>query len=504
MKLALPPPRRPVRAASLVSSVQVVRTSIRGFIRWFLLLLALFTPTLVAAEESASLPASIQQAANTAGLLADDFGVFVQDPATGRVALASGADRALNPASTMKLLTTYAGLELIGPAFTWKTQAWADGTLQGEALIGNLVLKGSGDPKLTLENLWLLLRGLRNRGLKDIRGDLVLDRRAFEQQDADPARFDGDATRAYNVLPDALLVNFKALRVQLIPDLDKRTVKLLVEPPLRGVEVENRITVTNGTCGDWRTLVGSQLQDDGTTARVSFRGNFSLSCGERTFYLSALRALPYTGALFRHLWEELGGTLTGSVRDGTAGPRARLLFTWESPQLAEVVRDINKFSNNVMARQLFLTIGAETLGTPATLEKSSLAIREWLARKGLVFPELVLENGSGLSRVERISARHLGELLTSAYNSPVMPELIASLPLVAVDGTMRKRLKEAGLAGQAHMKSGSLDGVKSVAGYVLDAKGRRMVVVCIGNHSRASASVEVLQDAVLQWVYQRP
>jgi len=472
-------------------------------VRSFLIVLTMLNPAFVAGHETVPLPAPIQQAANAAGLPPEAFGVFVQDPATQSVVLAFGADRGLNPASTMKLLTTYAALELLGPAFTWKTQAWADGTLQGDVLIGNLVLKGSGDPKLTLENFWLLLRSLRNHGLKDIRGDLILDRSGFEQQDVDPARFDGDPTRAYNVLPDALLVNFKSVRLELLPDPAARSVKVLVDPPLWNVKLENRISVTSGPCGDWRALVGKQLQDNGETAQVSFRGTFSVNCGERSFYLSALRHSPYTGAVFRHLWEELGGTLSGTVRDGAAGPKARMVLSWESPPLAEVVRDINKFSNNVMARQLFLTIGAESISVPATTEKSSLAIREWLGRKGFAFPELVLENGSGLSRMERISARHLGELLTAAYASPVMPELMASLPLVAVDGTMRKRLKEEGLAGQAHIKSGSLEGVKGVAGYVLDAKGRRMVVVCIVNHARANASAEILQDAVLQWVYRR-
>ncbi|MET0919529.1 MAG: D-alanyl-D-alanine carboxypeptidase/D-alanyl-D-alanine-endopeptidase [Burkholderiales bacterium] len=490
--------RRKTTAALMTLTVMIP-------IRTACVLLALLTPTFGAtAQEIAPPPESIPQAATAAGLPADAVGLFVQDPATGRVVLAEGADRAMNPASTMKLLTTYAGLEILGPAFTWKTEVWADGVLHGNVLTGNLVLKGSGDPKLTIENFWLLLRELRSRGLKEIRGDLVLDRRTFAHQETDPARFDGDPTRAYNVGPDALLVNFKALRILLLPDPDTHTVKLLVDPPLRNVQVENRITVTTGHCGDWRTLVGPQLQDDGRTARVSFRGTFAVSCGVRSFYLSALRHSPYTGTLFLHLWEELGGTISGTVRDGTTGPTARLLHTWESPPLAEVVRDINKFSNNVMAQQLFLTIGVEASGPPATYEKSSLAIREWLGRKGLAFPELVLENGSGLSRLERISARHLGELLTSAYRSPVMPELMASLPLVAVDGTMRKRLKEAGVAGQAHIKTGSLDGVKSIAGYVLDAKGRRVVTVCIINHPRANASAEVLQDAVLQWVYRRP
>lgn len=469
-------------------------------LRTLVLLSSLLLPMCVSAQDAFP----VAEAARAAGLPADAVGIFVQDPASGRVVFAAGAERALNPASTMKLLTTYASLEMLGPAFTWKTEAWADGALRGNALAGNLVLQGNGDPKLTLENLWLLLRGVRNRGLRHVRGDLVLDRRAFQDVEVDPGRFDGDPTRAYNVGPDALLLNYKALRIQFLPEPGARSVKVLVDPPLANVQVENRITVTDGPCGDWRARVAPQLADDGKTARVSFRGTFALSCGERSYYLSVLRHAPYAGALFRHLWEELGGTLGGTVRDGSAGPDARLVFTWESPPLADLVRDINKYSNNVMARQLYLTLGAETFGPPGTVEKSSRAVREWLDRKGLVFPELVLENGSGLSRSERISARHLGELLTAAYRSPVMPELMASLPLTAVDGTMRKRLREAAIAGQAHIKTGSLDAVKSIAGYVLDAQGRRMVVVCIVNYPGANAAAGGLQDALLRWVYQRP
>ena len=156
-----------------------------------------------------------------------------------------------------------------------------------------------------------------------------------------------------------------------------------------------------------------------------------------------------------------------------------------------------------MARQLFLTIGAEQSGRPGSRDNAAEAVRAWLRARGLNFPELVLENGSGLSRIARISPQHLGALLISAHGSPVFAELESSLPIVAVDGTMRKRLKDNGVAGHAHIKSGSLSGVKTIAGYVFDRKGRRMVVVCMINHPRASAGRDV-QDALLEWVYSRP
>jgi D-alanyl-D-alanine carboxypeptidase/D-alanyl-D-alanine-endopeptidase (penicillin-binding protein 4) len=168
--------------------------------------------------------------------------------------------------------------------------------------------------------------------------------------------------------------------------------------------------------------------------------------------------------------------------------------------LAEVVRDINKFSNNVMARQLFLTLGMAAGKRPARLEDGDRALREWLALRGLDFPELVLENGSGLGRQTRISPANMARLLQTGWRSAVMPELIASLPVSAVDGTMRKRLKENGVAGQAHIKTGSLEGVKTIAGYLLDRSGRRWVIVFFVNHAKAVAAGPA-QDALLEWAH---
>jgi D-alanyl-D-alanine carboxypeptidase/D-alanyl-D-alanine-endopeptidase (penicillin-binding protein 4) len=416
--------------------------------------------------------------------------------------LAAGAGHPMNPASSIKLVTTYAALELLGPAFRWVTEAYAAGTLGNGVLEGDLVLKGRGDPKLTLENFWLLLRSLRSRGLREIRGDLVLDRTYFAATDHDPARFDEQPTRPYNTGPDALLVNFKAVRLLFVPDSEARVVRILAEPALPQVQIFNRLTLVNGPCGDWVNRLKVDAQGGSAATRLAFSGRYAASCGEQARSYSVLPHAHYVLSLFRELWRELGGTFTGTVRDGTVGADARLIASVESPALAQVVRDMNKFSNNVMARQLYLTLGAAGAGEPATPEKADRVIREWLAGKGLSFPELVLENGSGLSRVERISARHLGQLLLSSFRSPVMPELVASLPLAAMDGTMKKRLSDADVAGQAHIKTGSLTGVRSIAGYVLDAQGRRLVVVSFVNHPNA-ANAQAAQDALLAWIYHR-
>ena len=457
----------------------------------------------VEAAGADALPAPVAAALRAAAVPLADTAVVVHEVGAARPLLAHNAGKPMNPASTMKLVTTLAALELLGPTFAWKTEAWAAGIQQGDVLEGDLVLRGTGDPKLTVESFWLMLRALRARGLREIRGDLVLDRSYFEAVSQDAARFDNEPLRPYNVAPDALLLNFKAYRFTFVPDPERGMAQVTVEPRSALLELKGAVRLADGPCNDWRAKLKADFNGNGGmdgTTRAGFAGLFPASCGEKTWNV-ALQSHPnYVLGVFRQLWEELGGTLRGSVRDGAAPAGARLVYSNESPALAEVVRDMNKFSNNVIARQLFLTLSAEVMKQPARADRSAQVVQGWLARKRLDFPELVMENGSGLSRAERISAANMGRLLLAAHASPVMPEFIASLPLVAYDGTMKRRLKYDSVAGQAHIKTGSLSDVRSLAGYVLDSRGRRFAVVFFVNHPNASAT-QPAQDALLTWVY---
>jgi serine-type D-Ala-D-Ala carboxypeptidase/endopeptidase (penicillin-binding protein 4) len=467
----------------------------------FLLAAALGATTHVSAQ-GAALPAPVAAALAQAGVPESAIGAYAHEVGATEPFLAVGAERSLNPASVMKLVTTYAALELLGPAYVWPTEVYVNGALHQEVLAGDLILKGYGDPKMTIENFWLLLKNVRSRGVREIRGDLVVDRRYFGGGEAfDPARFDEQPTRPYNTGPDALLVNYKAIRLQFIPEAETRSVRITVEPALPQIAIVNNLKLDQGACGDWVTRLKLDAQGGSQQARLAFNGSYAASCGERARYFSVLGHQQYVHSLFQELWREMGGTFAGGVRDGTAAG-ARLFAAVPSQTLSEIVRDVNKFSNNVMARHVFLTLGAVGGGAPATADKASHTIRQWLAQKGVPAPELVLENGSGLSRIERVSAATMGQLLVTAFRSPVMPELIASMPVVAVDGTMRKRLSGAEVAGQAHIKTGGLSGVRSIAGYVLDAHGRRVAVVLIVNHANAGAA-QAAQDALLKWVYDR-
>jgi D-alanyl-D-alanine carboxypeptidase/D-alanyl-D-alanine-endopeptidase (penicillin-binding protein 4) len=366
-----------------------------------------------------------------------------------------------------------------------------------------LILKGSGDPKLTLEQFWLLLRNVRERGIRHLDGDLVLDRSYFTHKAYDPGEFDAEPLRAYNVGPDALLVNFKAVRFHFVPQPGSDAVQVIAEPRPDPLEVVNRVRPTNGRCGDWKARINTEFAR--TTAprgalRAIFSGNYPVRCGERTWNIALFSHTDYVGGLFRQLWEELGGSWKGAAHDGQVPRGATLVYTHVSPPLADVVRDINKYSNNVMARQLFLTLGANGSGPPARVDAAGAAVQAALAVRGIETAGIVIENGSGLSRHARVSAKSLAQLLRAAYRSATMPEFMASLPVVAVDGTMRKRLKNDAVAGQAHIKTGSLSGVRGIAGYVLDHAGERQVVVMIVNDANAGRIRPAL-EALLRWAY---
>ena len=466
------------------------------------LLPALFCLCVLSARAS-DFPAPVAQALKNAGIPQAATAVWVAEVEAGKPRLAVNVRAALNPASTMKLVTTYAALALLGPAYVWKTEAFASGTLNDGVLTGDLHLKGGGDPKLTYDQFERLLRQIRARGIREVRGDLVLDRGAFAVPAADPGRFDAQPMRPYNVAPDALLVNFKAVTLQLIPDPANRKLAVSMEPAPTNLDLISQITLGNGNgCGDWKERLRADVFSHGPTTRLVLTGVFPQSCGEQRWNIAVQEHPQFVLGVFLQLWAELGGALAGGVRDGPVPADARAVGVLPSPALAEVVRDINKFSNNVMARQLFLTLGMEAGRRPARAEDADAAIRSWLDARGLAVPELVLENGSGLSRRERISAEGLGRLLQAAWRSSVMPELMASLPVTATDGTMRKRLKQNGVAGQAHIKTGSLEGVRAIAGYVLDKTGRRWIVVFFVNHANAGGA-QAAQDALLQWVYER-
>jgi D-alanyl-D-alanine carboxypeptidase/D-alanyl-D-alanine-endopeptidase (penicillin-binding protein 4) len=447
----------------------------------------------IANAHAVALPEEVRDALEQAAIPQTSIGIEVREINARNPLISINAKQAMNPASTMKLLTTYAGLELLGPAYTWKTEAYLDGKLENGVLHGDLILKGYGDPKFNIEQFWLWLSELRARGLREIQGDLVLDRSFFNLVEHDPGEFDNDAMRAYNVGPDALLLNFNTLRLRYLPDGNR--LKVISEPALNGMQLDNQLAPqTAPNCENWNDTIRIQPRGDS----VVLLGGYPSECGEREQNLNVMPHTRYVAAVFNAIWQELGGTLQGNTRESSLSSNAQLFATHYSAPLSEVIRDINKYSNNVMARQLFLTLGTQTT-TPASIPLSIQTMKDWLAQKKLNFPELMLENGAGLSRHERISAQHLAQLLQSAFNSPLNAEFTSSLPILGVDGSAKKRLKGTAAASHAHLKTGTLEGVKTIAGYVKSKSGKEWTIVFLINHPNAKSGAAA-QDALIEWV----
>jgi D-alanyl-D-alanine carboxypeptidase/D-alanyl-D-alanine-endopeptidase (penicillin-binding protein 4) len=463
---------------------------------WRVCLAALLLGPVLAQSEP--LPPEVDAALRRAKLPASALAVVVQEAGTGQRKLAWNDADPVNPASVFKLFTTYAALDQLGPAWTWTTPVYLNGPLRDGVLDGSVAVRGSGDPKLVVERIWLMLRKLQQLGVKDIRGDILLDRGAFQVPESSPAEFDGDPTRPYNVRPDALLLNLKSVIFTFTPDAAHGVAIVAAEPALAGLQVDASVPLNGGACDDWRSALKAQVGDPN---RVRFGGSFPAACGEKGWPVAYADARSYNARMIEQLWREMGGRLGGAVRDGAVPAGARLAFDNASPPLAEVVRDINKYSNNVMAEQLFWSLPAATRAGagngPVRAEDAREALRRWVQERfgDAAAKETVIDNGSGLSRETRVSVALLARLLQNAWGGPVMSELMSSLPVSGLDGTLKRSKAE---PGRAHLKTGSLRDVAAVAGYVLSNSGKRYVLVAVLNHPNANAGRPAL-DALVQW-----
>ena len=448
-----------------------------------------------ASASAQSLPPEIESALARARLPRDAVTLVVAD-AEGRLPprLWHRAEAPVNPASIAKLATTYAALDLLGPAWTWTTPVYLEGTVQGGTLQGNLYLKGQGDPRLVMERLWQLLRRVQGLGVRRIAGDIVLDRSAFDVAPQDPAAFDGEPLRPYNAAPDALLVNFRAIVLQFTPQ--GNAALLQIEPPMAGLQAPTSVPLQSGECNDWRSALRADFRDP---ARLRFDGAYPASCGPRSWPIAAADPANQAGRAIAGMWQEMGGMLTGTVREGRVPANLKPAAESVSPTLAEVVRDVNKFSNNVMAQQVFLTLSLQQRGL-GTFAGSRAVLQQWWRERLRTEPPL-FDIGSGLSREERATGAQLTRLLQHAWTSPLMPEFVASLPVAGLDGTAKRTGTRN--AGIAHLKTGSLRDVTGVAGYVHAPSGRRYAVVAIANHPNAGAMRAVI-DTVVDWAAREP
>ncbi len=453
------------------------------------------------AAQAAELPPEIERVLTGHDIPPDQIGIVVQNVDSEQPILSHLPTVPRNPASVMKTVTTWSALEYLGPAYTWSTEAYFLGDFDGEKLHGDLALKGYGDPELVVEDFWNMLRALRRRGLTKIDGDLVVDDSYFDVDEDDPGLFDGQPYRTYNVVPDALLVNFKAVQFQFFADLVHGRVHVATDPELANLEIRNDLSLVDGPCRGYQAGISFDHADADALDEVVVGGQFSRRCATYTLSRTVLQHPTYVYGLFETLWRELGGEFKGKLRHEVVPDTATPALVWRSHPLGEVIRSINKNSNNVMTRQLLYTLGAEQFGAPGTRDKGLQAIREFLAARGFDLSSLAMKNGAGLSRDGRISPALLTAILRAAWHSVYAPEFVASLSLGGLDGTTRGRFDEHSGEGLMHVKTGRLDHVSALAGFVHAPDQNTYVVVVFMNSEEAHRGPgQELEEAVVRWV----
>lgn len=467
--------------------------------RILLLILLLGTVVQTAlAKNLFNLPAEVIDALSRANIPVSAISVYVRQVDELQPRIAWRTEVPMNPASTMKLVTTWAGLNLLGPDYRWHTSIYADHFPVNGVLRGNIYVVGGGDPKLTPEELAKFMQSLRQAGVDKIDGDLVLDKTLFIAEPNYDKTIDGETERPYNVPPDPLLYAFKSLVFQLTPN-QHGTVAVTVLPELPQVLIHSHL-ITHTThhigCSNWHAHV---KREPTGVVQANFSGALPARCGAQEYQIALLDHNEFFWGGFVSEWQKAGGQFIQmpTVREGKVPSTAQLLVTHDSPPLSEVITDINKFSNNVMTRQLLLTLGWKLGGAPVYREKAENLLKAWLMQQGLDMPELVLDNGAGLSRDARISAQSLAQILQRADGTI----LIDSLPIVGVDGTMKNRLSSSPVKGNAWIKTGGLKDVRAIAGYVRDKNGKRYIVVSIINYEHAMTAGMAVLNELLQCIY---
>jgi D-alanyl-D-alanine carboxypeptidase/D-alanyl-D-alanine-endopeptidase (penicillin-binding protein 4) len=461
----------------------------------------------LASPAQTALPESVQAALRAARIAPEALGAVVLPLNGAKERLSHQAGQAMAPASTLKLLTTAVALDELGPTFRWRTQLLAEREVIGDTLRGPFYLRGGADPSLSWQRLQTLLRELRAQGVRHLRGDLVLDRSYFSPQRPDLGQpdFDESPDAYYNVIPDALLVNSNLL--ELTVRANAQHVKLELRTPLAGVQLHSALRLIDGDCKDWDEawLTPSLRLGRGGLLHVTLQGSFPRNCTARAA-TNVLARNDFIARALRAQWRELGGDWVGQVRDGATPTSARLLVEQASDTLADSVKLVNKRSDNAMARSLYLSLGAQPARTQAEANHFDAArtrVQGWLTRQGIDPAGLVLDNGSGLSRTERISARQLAQVLQAAARGRWYAEFATSLPIAALDGGMRKRLQNTPAALQARIKTGTLRDSAAVAGYVRDTAGQDWIVVAVINDPASRLGRPAL-DALIEWVANAP
>ena len=453
-------------------------------------------------------PAPVAKALAQAGLTSDSLAYVAYRLDAPARKLGWQDQRPMKPGSTMKVVTAIVALDVLGPNSHGGTDILAEEIPADGVLRTPLYLRGGADTDLDWGALWSLLQRVRDAGIRDLRGGIVVDRHLFDpaRPDAGAPPFDESPEADYNVIPDALHLNGSLLEYTLSSTGD--AVRASVEPAWPGVAVHvDDLHPGDLRCDDWedgwRTprVVASDAHVD-----IYLQGVFPRDCVQTT-NMNLVERQYLTSVALRQLWAALGGRIDGPIGEGVTPASAHLVAHHDGRPLAEVLHGALKRSDNALTRLTFLRLGAAgaTAIAPGNTQQSAASqVSLWLARHGVDANGLVLENGSGLSRAERISPQTLAAMLAISSRSLNAPELLSGLPVAGIDGTLKHRLNDGPAKAHARLKTGLLRDAVGVAGFVTDQRGHVWVGAAMVNDDKASETGQPVLDALIQWLAGRP
>ena len=387
---------------------------------------------------------AINKILNRSELSKGNYSLYITNISKRAKVFSYNEQKSFNPASVMKLVTTYAGLQFLGPQYQWKTEVLYKGNIKNKHLYGDLIIRGHGDPTLAYADLSEIIERVQQQGIQYIHGNIILDESFFgELQNQD--LIDDKKYRAYNVNPKSFVVNENTINFNF--SISNEKINIQTFPEIQTLKVINHLKLSEHGCNEWKDALGYEVNTKSNVTEIIFNGTFDKACDSKDIDLSILSANRLSKELFEKLWKMHGGIIEGDFKNTyQKDVNTYKLYEHQSRPLGLVVRDINKYSQNLIARNLLLTILAENNGVPITENEAGRFVKEFLIKQKFKLDSLEMDNGAGLSRNAKINAEDLTFLLEKAYSGLYMPEFVASLPNMGIDGTLKNRGKKLSVA----------------------------------------------------------
>ena len=447
-----------------------------------------------------ALPQAIEGFIKKSTIPKKDMAIYIKQVGKDVPVLAALNETTLKtPASVIKVLTTYAAVLKLGFDYHFPTKFYTMGLIQNGVLDGDLIVKGYGDPTLNSKDLEKIVEKIKQKGIKRITGNIVIDRSFFRVSTKNSSGFDEHPYSAYNAMPDAMMYNERISTICIVPSKNNVSKK----GADASYEVINQLKTVNKPCRGRYSWPGVKIDTAQATPKIYLKGKISNHCSKQNICQVVTKPyLSFYYALKDKLKKE-GVVVEGNMRLRKVPQMAKPLFTHYSRSLEKIISKTAKKSNNLYARHLLLTLGAHVYSAPATLDKGRRAVEQILRNKGALTQDgLEIDNGCGLSRTAKLSAKMLADMYADAYKR-YGDRWMQTLSIAGVDGTIKKRFRGTAVKNRAWMKTGTLKRTKNISGYVKDASGQLYEVVILVQSKRGNWRASQLQNDIIKWLAKR-